>query len=82
MTKKEALPLVQRACGIAHERGAGMSLLALWELVLEEGLPSRVERERMLAEKLAESGADGGNTTTSSSPELLLEPGDAPDATA
>lgn len=62
LTKKEALPLAQRACGIAHGRGAGMSLLELWELVLEEGLPSRMERERLLAEKL------GGNATTSSSP--------------
>lgn len=57
MTKKEILPLAQRACAIVHGRGAGMSLLALWELVLEDGLPPRLERERMLAERLAEEEA-------------------------
>ena len=64
LTKKEALPLVQRACAIAHGRGSGMSLLELWDVVLEEGLPPRVERERILAERL-------GDTTSSSSPESL-----------
>jgi hypothetical protein len=75
LTKREALPLAQRACAIAHGRGAGMSLLALWELVLDEGLPSRAEREQMLEERL-------GDTALSSSPEPLLDRRDAPDATA
>jgi hypothetical protein len=60
LTKREALPLAQTACAIAHGKGAGMSLLALWELVLEDGLPSRAERERMLEERLKD---DAGDTT-------------------
>lgn len=42
-----------------------MSLLALFQLVLDEGIPSRAEREQMLAERLQD---DSGDTTTSSSP--------------
>lgn len=80
MLKKDDVRLdAQRACGIVYGRGAGMSLLALFQLVLDEGIPSRAERERMLAEKLA-SGGD--NTTLSSSPERSLDRLDAPDAPA
>ena len=52
-----------------------MSLLEMWELVLEEGLPARVERERLLAERLAED--DAGDTTGSS-----FDGSDTPDAPA
>lgn len=44
----------QKACAIAHGRGSGMSANELMQLVYEEGLPSREERERLLAAKLAE----------------------------
>jgi hypothetical protein len=51
------------ACAIAHGRGAKLSKLELIELVLEEGLPPRVERERIRDAKLADEG-----TTPPSSP--------------
>jgi hypothetical protein len=44
---------LKQACAIAHGRGYGLSKLDLIELVLEEGLPTRAERERMRREKLA-----------------------------
>lgn len=56
----------QKACAIAHGRGAGLSANELMQLVYEEGLPSREERERILREKLADE--QGDNTTTSSAP--------------
>lgn len=69
LTKDEIRQDAQRACAIAHGRGAGMALLALFQLVLDEGIPSRAERERILAERLSE-----GDTTSLG--------GDLPDATA
>lgn len=43
-----------------------MSLLQMWELVLEDGLPTRLERERILDERLndAASMEGSGDTTT------------------
>ena len=51
--KTEARVELQKACAIAHDKGAGMSLLQLVTLILEDGLPSRSEREKILAAKLA-----------------------------
>ena len=43
---------LQIACATAHGVGAGMSANELTELVLERGLPSREEREKILQERL------------------------------
>lgn len=75
LTKDEIRNGLRQACAIAHGRGTGMSLLELGALILERGLPTPEERERIRAEKLAA----GDNTTPSSSPELLNRR-DTPDA--
>ena len=46
------------ACAITHGCGTGMSTAEMVELILEDGLPSREERERQLAEKLAGDNAE------------------------
>lgn len=51
----------QKACAIAHGRGAGMSANELMSLVLELGLPNHEERKRILAERLAAD--EGGDNT-------------------
>lgn len=42
------------ACAIVYGIGAGMSKLDLLERVLEDGLPSRAEREAVKAERMQE----------------------------
>lgn len=51
----------QIACATAHGIGGGMSANELMAYVEEHGLPSRAERERIVAERMAEE--DGDNTT-------------------
>lgn len=62
---REIRARLQKACAIAHGRGAGMSANEMLELVLEHGLPPREERERILREKLVD---DGGTPSPISPP--------------
>ncbi len=55
LSKYEVRAALQRACAIAHGRGAHMPLLQLCVLVMRDGLPPEAEREKMLARKLAEA---------------------------
>jgi hypothetical protein len=59
--RREIRTLFGKACAIVHGRGSGMSVNELMELVYEEGLPPRAEREQILEAKLA-----GDNTTADS----------------
>jgi hypothetical protein len=58
MRGRELQRQLKQACAIAHGRGYGLSRNGLIELVLEDGLPSRAERERIRAEKLAAEDAE------------------------
>lgn len=51
---------MRKACAIAGHTAGGLSLNQLVAMVLEHGLPSREERERVLAERLQqdESGPE------------------------
>lgn len=57
--RRELQKLLVVACAIAHGEGIGQSLSDLVELVLERGLPARVERERLRDERLKEAAEDG-----------------------
>ena len=48
---KALLKEAQLACAIVYGKGALMSRDQLLRLILDEGLPSRAERERILAER-------------------------------
>lgn len=52
MKKDDIRKEAQLAAAIVYGRGSGMSLLELMVLMLEEGLPSRVEREKIRAEHM------------------------------
>ena len=62
--RRERRKELVKACAIVHGVGAYMPLAQLVELILEDGLPPRQERDRMLAEALerAEIDAEGDNT--------------------
>jgi hypothetical protein len=55
---REIRSQAQKACAIAHGRGAGLSSNELWLIVLKDGLPNEDERERILAEKLRSDDED------------------------
>lgn len=66
LTRRDTRRAFARAVAIAHGVGVHLSVNQLIEHVLEHGLPPSAERERMLAEKLAEE--EGGTTPPSSPP--------------
>jgi hypothetical protein len=75
MRGRELQRQLKQACAIAHGRGYGLSRNGLIELVLEDGLPSRAERERIRWEKLADAEDNAaqadwrhGGTTPPSAP--------------
>lgn len=68
LTKDAVRARLCKSVAIAHGVGLHMSLLELCVYIDEHGLPTPEERERIRAAKLEEDDADGGNTTTSSSP--------------
>lgn len=59
-TGREIRRRMQQACAIAHGVGYRMSGNQLLDYIYEHGLPSRVERERILAERL--QNAEGDDT--------------------
>ena len=50
---------LRTACAIAGHTAGKLSLNQLVEIVLEHGLPSRPERERLLEERLKDDEGDG-----------------------
>lgn len=53
---------LREACAIVYGIGYGMSTTELADYVCEHGLPSRAEREAILAARLAEGDEQGDNT--------------------
>lgn len=56
LTKDGIRAELQLACAIVFNVGSGKSLLELCVLILEEGLPSRAERERIRDELASDEG--------------------------
>ena len=61
---REITKRFRQAVAIAHGVGYLLSANALMEYVYEHGLPPREERERILAERLAEELDEGDNTSS------------------
>ena len=57
-TKRDRRHELVLACAIAHGFGEGWSVPHLVEVIIEDGLPSRAERERMRDEALAAEAGD------------------------